>query len=286
MLICYFYVIFATRLCVSIIMNSMRKIVIPLLSALFVQAYAQDAYESLLLDGKRWQMEYKLALPPEYGEHLSSEELVMKDDTLVDDIPFKRVYGISRSDVDGELIQTPKGYLIGQKNGCVYQYEENEDWVQKYYPIMDFSLNVGDEFSLCCEDLIDDELRLFELQKYQVTAVSDTVIANSSDRRPRRCIHVKSVYSEMLQDCWVEGIGSLTDGIIGRTRHTYGSSKRLMRCTYVNEVLYSFNSEVSIRSVMWDNRSDDVYYDLQGRLLNGKPSKGVYIKSGRKRVVK
>ena len=96
-------------------------IVIPLLLFLGAQAYSQDAYESLLLDGKRWQMEYKLALPPENGEHFSYEELVLKDDTLVDDIPFKRVYGISRSDVDGELVQTPKGYMIGQKDGCVYQ---------------------------------------------------------------------------------------------------------------------------------------------------------------------
>ena len=39
-------------------MNAMRMIVIPLLFISFGQAYAQDAYESLLLDGKRWQMEY------------------------------------------------------------------------------------------------------------------------------------------------------------------------------------------------------------------------------------
>lgn len=267
-------------------LKAMRMIVIPLLLASLGQAYAQEAYESLLLDGKIWQMEYKLALPPEYGEHLSSEELVMKEDTLVDDIPFKRVYGISRSDVDGELVQTPKGYMIGQKDGCVYQYEENEDWVQKYYPIMDFSLNVGDVFTLYCEDPLDDEQRLFELQKYQVTAVSDTVIANSSDRRPRQCIHVKSANSDKLQDCWVEGIGSLKDGIIGRIRHTYGSSKRLTRCTYANEVLYSFDSEVAIRTVLCDNRSDDVYYDLQGRRLTDKPASGVYIQQGKKRVVK
>jgi hypothetical protein len=39
-----------------------------------------------------------------------------------------------------------------------------------------------------------------------------------------------------------------------------------------------------IRTV--DNNQDTPYYDLQGRRLNGKPKQGLYIKNGKKVVIK
>jgi hypothetical protein len=35
-----------------------------------------------------------------------------------------------------------------------------------------------------------------------------------------------------------------------------------------------------------DSNLDAPYYDLQGRRLNGKPKQGLYIKNGKKVVIK
>ena len=51
--------------------------------------------------------------------------------------------------------------------------------------------------------------------------------------------------------------------------------------------IYAYKDPTAIASVLSENNNaSGVYFDLQGRRLSGKPSKGVYIENGKKRVVK
>ena len=54
---------------------------------------------------------------------------------------------------------------------------------------------------------------------------------------------------------------------------------------YIPQIVYHDDSD-GISSVVADNAISINIYDLQGRRINGKPTKGVYIESGRKTVVR
>ena len=54
---------------------------------------------------------------------------------------------------------------------------------------------------------------------------------------------------------------------------------------YIPQIVYHDDSD-GISSVVADNAISTNIYDLQGRRINGKPTKGVYIESGRKAVVR
>ena len=50
---------------------------------------------------------------------------------------------------------------------------------------------------------------------FVVTAVTDTVIATSVDKTPRKCLYLSRPGSTNIDDVWVEGIGSLVGGVRG-----------------------------------------------------------------------
>ena len=54
---------------------------------------------------------------------------------------------------------------------------------------------------------------------------------------------------------------------------------------YIPQIVYHDDSD-GVSSVVADNAISINIYDRQGRRINGKPTKGVYIESGRKAVVR
>jgi len=243
-----------------------KSVLLMLLAFCSMMAYAQKEYESLLEEGKVWKMEYKAVLPSEYGEHYSYENVVLQGDTVIDGIPFR----------------STGSYWIGQKDGVVYEYAKNSNMGQKF-PIMDFTLNVGDEFIIYEKDYDDegDSVAIWETDRYIVIAVSDTILASSMDKRLRHCVYVNSIRRKIL-DCWVEGIGSLTYGILGDRIYWVGSSKRLLQCKQGDEVLYSVDIATSIQTPQINEVSSNIRFDLQGRPVKSTPKHGIYIKDGRK----
>lgn len=101
---------------------------------------------------------------------------------------------------------------------------------------MDFSLHVGDEYRL------DDYSHT-----YIVTAVSDTILENSFDRKPRRCIHLsltlngEIISGDYYRDVWIEGIGSVKYGLMGMHGNMPGGSCLLMKCTQQESVIYQYD---------------------------------------------
>ena len=85
---------------------------------------------------------------------------------------------------------------------------------------------------------------------YVVTAVSDTILENSFDRKPRKCIHLSRTingeiyYEEWHREVWIEGIGSLRDGLLGTTEYG-GASHQLIKCTQQGNVIYQYDDTPS-----------------------------------------
>lgn len=242
-----------------------------------------ETYKPIFQEGLTWKMEYQKDSSPESR----CETLVLINSTLIDDIPYKRVYTQEKAGDSDDYIWTPQEYWIGEKDGRVYYYRSG--WHDHYTPIMDFSLSVGDSLVVTYVLPDDFERNIHELQTYRVVAVSDTVIDSSTDKCPRRCVYVEGKYGDE-KDCWVEGIGSLKYGInVIKIQGSSDTSQSLLSCTRGDELLYYRSQEVNeIRnhSAVFKSDSARSLFDLQGRQLQGKPQRGVYIHDGRKVVIK
>ena len=189
-------------------------------------------YEFLTHDGLEWKMEYKLSVSPDRGDIYSYSDLKMMDMQKVDGIYFYRVYAQGhRSNGKDYYSWRPQNYWVGEKDGRVYQLR---DGTTDYHPIMDFTLKVGEELEVSHEEAT---------LTYKVVAVSDTILDCSEDHRLRHCIYVQGV-DYPIQDCWIEGIGSLTYGINGEFVFASGSSPRLLQCHKNGKQLYWCGDEI------------------------------------------
>ena len=129
---------------------------------------------------------------------------------------------------------------------------------------------------------------------YDILSVSDTVLVNSTDQQVRKYMLVKSPWRlSLTEDIWIEGIGSVTTGIDNCVLGYHkGGFSQLIKCYVGDEVLYehAFDKKtpqftyLGIDKVV-NGSSPSVYTDLQGRRVK-TPTRGVYIRDGRKVVVK
>ena len=96
-------------------------------------------------------------------------------------------------------------------------------------------------------------------------------------------------------DIWVEGVGSASSGIEDQNPLHEPPVRTSDDYTYFvsyyenGECIFTaddFTVQTSIIPVMTSVGRKGDLFDLQGRRLSGKPSKGVYIENGKKRVVK
>ena len=245
----------------------MKKCIIVFLGLLFtVPSLAQEGYESLLSESKVWTMGYKGVVNPlVYGDIYFFIDTKLVGDTVINDIHFMQKY--QRQWNLGEETPaewTATGEYLGQDGGKIYQYT---DWSKNVALDMDISLNVGDRINY------DD----IDLLYFEATAVSDTILADADDNKPRRCVEVETEMPH-ITDVWIEGIGSVTLGIRSMYNHVAaGAVPKLYKCTDGDAVIYQstlppgeYHPLVVRGGKKWTYHHDtfenvyDYYYILEG----------------------
>lgn len=245
----------------------MKKCIIVFLWLLFtVPSLAQEGYESLLSESKVWTMGYKGVVNPlVYGDIYFFIDTKLVGDTVINDIHFMQKY--QRQWNLGEETPaewTATGEYLGQDGGKIYQYT---DWTKNAALDMDISLNVGDRINY------DD----IDLLYFEATAVSDTILADADDNKPRRCVEVETEMPH-ITDVWIEGIGSVTLGIRRMYDHLAdGAVPKLYKCTDGDAVIYQstlppgeYHPLVVRGGKKWTYHHDtfenvyDYYYILEG----------------------
>ena len=236
----------------------------------------QELYDSFLDEEKVWTMGYKVVNPNVDVTYF--EEKCLKGDTIIEGICFKREW--RRNWMSGDPKPTdwvPLNKFIGQDGRKVYKHAFSGSWSLTYL-IMDFSLNSGDKF-------VEDYQGL--ALNYLVKDVSDTIISNATSES-RRCIYVRCIERPSIEDTWIDGIGSLNYGIEGDLSLNGGSIPKLMEVRKNGTVIYSHDNSMS--SIMQTKESMiqniPTFFDLQGRRFTQQPQPGIYIRDGKKVVVK
>ena len=201
---------------------------------------AQEYHPDSFLSGSKvWTLVYKPVVDPNLHSALRYiEEMKLVGDTVIDGIHFGQIYNRKwRNDetMPEEWRATDK--YIGQDGGKVYQYFGS---AKKMRLDMDFSLQVGDKFG--CKFFLSPKDTVLT---FVVTAASDTIMDSSTDKKPRKCIHIQSELYPELSDVWIEGIESLDYGLLGFTYyfHWVGSIPRMVKCTDGNAVLYQTGNQ-------------------------------------------
>lgn len=261
----------------------MKKIIFVLIILLqTLHTVAQVHFESFLLDGKVWTLNRKPVFDPnQHYDLYINEEMKLVGDTVIDGIHYGQIYHREwRSDqvMSDEWINTNK--YIGQDGGKIYQYYSS---TRNTRLDMDFSLKVGNRFN--CQFFYDTKDTLFT---FVVTSVSDTIMENTTDKKPRKCIHIQSEINPNLSEVWIEGIGSLQYGLLGFTYYfgKSGAITKMVKCVDGNEIIYNnIITNIQSQKISKNEYYNNVIYDINGYIVQ-LPQKGIYIQNGKKKVIK
>lgn len=238
---------------------------------------AQDDYHSFVEDGKEWTMAYLGTVSPEYQHTFSYQQIKLGSAIEVDGITFKQIVSSSwQYDQDGPSNWKETNEYVGEADGKVYLYnQQTKNTIQ----VMDFTLKVGDTYR---QTLTSDPNDGY--WDFVVTAVKDTVIATSVDKTPRKCLYLSWSDSKETDDVWIEGIGSLYEGVQGAYgRMKTGAISMLRICKADEQTLYeayhpflkegkTWNYQEYYHNLLDDEQwSKDVSYVINGTTeIDGK----------------
>ena len=223
---------------------------------------AQDNYLPLVEKGKHWTYDNFMPFAPEYKYNYYYE---LKGDTLIAEKICFKMYSENRNNNNAVKYE---GALY-EENKKVYCFFSGKDEAELLY---DFGCYIGDILyvkneHLVVEDIYTEDNDGVTIKKYKLQPTS----WNENDHN--------KVF-------WIEGVGAMLDFFV--MLPLSGNYSRLNACELNGEILYQTVDPTSIDDIEYiDNfKKDTNLYDLQGRRLNGQPTKGIYIKNGKKHVIK
>lgn len=248
----------------------------------FAQIKEMNTYDSLLDEEKVWTVKIESLGPND--TYVSYMEYKLMDNVSIDGISCRQLFTRDKQEGEDEWSEWQPGefggttYISEDSDGKVYYDDTN----MKNFLLMDFSMQEGDVYRF------DDD---YDVLPFVVTAVSDTILDNSFDRKPRKCIHLSQIANgEILtedyhSDVWIEGVGSVKHGLIGMRGKMMNGSHLLMKCTQQGNVIYQNDNVSSVQGIKKQLIDDTSIYNLNGQRI-AQPKKGIYIQNGKKLVIK
>ena len=225
------------------------------LFAVSLSANAEEEPKRLLVDGRVWKM---MNVTKEY----------YPDKGWCSDTTFYSVQ------VKGEVeFEGKKCFKVSVSDDYLYMYEDNTGvyrytMYNEWQKVFDFNLEIGDN---------DPFLGA------PVTAIDKLVIGGVTYKK----------WVIGITDVVIEGIGSLADGLRlfdwipvgGESETLFAIEENGQRWTFTEEDIARYEAmNVSVPTRRFSEVSS--LYDISGRRINNMPPKGVYVRGGKKYVVK
>lgn len=218
-------------------------------------------HDPISVDGKEWRFKTLDAFPTEI-------RMWIDGDTIVDNRACKKIHKHTRASDGQETLEV---------NFC---WQDDKQYWQNDRLLFDFGIDRYDYFFG-----VDNNSEYASFR--YVVASGDTILYDGLTRRyviVSKEIDDDSPSPENV-DIWVEGIGSLKTGVFDYNMLAEGKEVELLSCTYNGVYLYK-NDNTSIKNLpLIPKTSGTPYYDLQGRPV-ANPTRGIYIKDGRKVILK
>lgn len=245
---------------------------------------AQDSKTYLVAEGKQWAV----CVNTFKGEYWT-ETYRLQGDTVISGKTYK-IEHISRYEDLSDM--KPSGRYIREENGKVYSTTDKD---QRNDFVFDYAMEIGD--TLCYNPGIDYYGNVHKhFQCIRLVAVRDTVMPNG-DGLVRKCYDVEEGFFDS-GDCQftgvtyscIEDIGFEYWGLSTPQIGIDGSWSYLLYVKQDNTMLYQsfdkvlWKDNTALEYIKYD-RIDAPYYDLMGRKV-ANPTRGIYIKDGKKVAIK
>lgn len=243
----------------------------------------------LVSEGKQWAICSTALRGQEIAYWTNTYRL--EGDTIINEKTYKIEHESCREDLSD---MKPSGRYMREENGKVYSITDKD---QRDCLVFDYTMQIGD--TLRYNPVIysnGDVASGFEYLR--LIAVRDTVMPNG-DAQVRKCYDVEvgwcdnGIYSPYSDDCnntFIEDIGSVSRGLSDPVIGAVGTGYSLLYVKQDDVMLYQLQE-----GLLWkDNtgidtvekgEADSPYHDLQGRPV-ANPTRGIYIKDGKKVAIK
>ena len=219
------------------------------------------AQEPIAMDGKEWVITYEI--PGAEESYISVIREWIEGDTIVDGIACKKLYTVSPWGGGDDNLE------VG------YCRQDSEKFYKNGKLMFDLGLQVGDTLFL-------DGYELYGSGYYVVHDVDYVVLQDGISRKRLTVLFDEAGFEA---DFWVEGIGSLNMGIYSNQFRAPGLHIKAVNCLYNGHLIYETPNSNIEEHVYKPSPVFEPYYDLQGRKV-AHPTRGIYIKDGRKVVIK
>lgn len=213
-------------------------------------SHPQQDYRPFVEEGKVWTLESKVQFSTD-DFYVDTTKYEIKGDSLIGDVTYKKLL------LDGKC-----RYLLREEGKRVYMFFYDEEFL-----LYDFGLGLGDVL----------EEKLHELGDYQV---SRKFSVNASDKT-LRCMELTGLAEANDVNYWIEGVGGLEGPVWPFYSTRDGAFLTLLSCEVNGEVLYQYGDFTTTGISHIAYPASSTLYDLQGRKIEAKPGKGIYIKDGK-----
>ena len=219
----------------------------------------------LAVDGKEWNI--RVNVTHEDVPYTSDVRMWVDGDTIVGDVRYKKLY----------KQETPRWEGGEEKLDVGYCRQNGNKYYQNGKLMFDFGLSNPNDAMI-----VDNKVGLYAY----VFQTGDTILADGRNRKYQTMYWWKGYEGEdidiTIKDTWVEGIGSLSMGIYDNVFGKYNQTVELQNCMYNGIYLYK-KDDTAINNV--SSNVSSPYYDLMGRKVEN-PTRGIYIKDGKKVILK
>ena len=191
--------------------------------------------------------------------------------------------------IAGRPCKTLSGYFIYEENKKVYAYGRGDG---KFHLIYDFGCSVGDIVEAGISEYFDTKEGCETVYTCTITKV-DTIFTQNGDQLRRILFQTSYDGGEYL---WIEGVGSPFEPVCNFGYYSMaGSWSYVSSCAVGGSTFFVYDDIFNTDDVRTVDAADGeagkrdtphFYYDLSGRPLHARPARGIYVRDGRKVVVK
>lgn len=240
----------------------MRSFVVFISFVLSCVSFAQTSGLRFVEAGKEWHVRRNFPVVSDIYYRLDG-------DTVVGGVKCMKMFQAYGS--KPESVWTDCVASLYEDGDKVYCFDSGSN---QSYQLYDFGLKVGDVVP-------------HQMEETEVVSVNELRVG---DKNIRGLLIVCGSGEDVYEGFWLEGIGSFIGPLYSGVRHP-GCYESFESCTLPDDTVINASDIISamgidISCLDKTDAADVSTYDLSGRKVTGTPRSGIYIKGGRKVLVK
>lgn len=277
--------------------KTMRHLYFSFLACLvpLVDIISQNDYCPFVEEGKVWVV-FSYRGTPSFP---TTQTFELAGDTTISNHLCKKLVVVEKPYFQDNRYEPVVGYLM-----AIYEKEKKVFFCLKdhteFLLMYDFGAKEGDELEVWCPNIpfFGDRLEKFHYQVGPITTSGNFTVLTLYDIGAKEYME-RETGQELPVDTysftWVEGIGSYYSPLINGGAGKGGWNGLIIDC-HVGDYYLLYDKEsydylntltgISAPTIVNGKSVNSKWYDLSGRPLATPPTKGIYIRGGKKVVVK